>query len=591
MFTNRLFHYIARYKWRYLVGFAALVGASVVVMLPPVIVRDAIDAIEEGTTRSRLATFGAMIMGLAFLESAFRFIARQYVSGTSRYVEYDLRNELASHLMHLDQSFYLRSQTGDLMARCTNDLQRVRDLAGPGFIEVARALMMMMVGFIFLLTINVRLALISLAYFPAVALLLGYFRETVETRYRAVQDQFGELSNRVQENISGIRAIKAYAQEDSEIATFAQANRELMRRTMAWAYFMAAFWPLMTVAGGASLALVIWFGGRDVAAGNLSIGQFVQFMTYLALLTNPLMSLGWTVTMVQQGIASMRRVSEVLAVQPRITDPPVPVRLERVRGEVEFRNVSFGYHGQPVLHNINLKVPAGQTVALVGGTGAGKTTLVNLLVRLHDPWEGQVLLDGVDIRELSLDDLRAAIGFVPQESFLFSDSLAENIAYGREEWRDSELQYALATSQLVNDLPQLTHGIETVLGERGVTLSGGQKQRAALARALLKAPPVVVLDDALSHVDTHTEEEILKRLRDFMKERTTIIIAHRTSTLASADRIVVLDGGTITEEGTHQELIDRDGLYAKFYRRQLLAEQMEGDLEATDTLRTDGDRP
>lgn len=587
MFKNRLFYYIGRYKWRYLIGFLALIGASVVVMLPPVLIRDAIDAIEEGTTRGQLATFGAMIMALAVLESAFRYVARQYVSGTSRYVEYNLRTDMASHLLRLDQSFYLRSQTGDLMARCTNDLQRVRDLAGPGFIEIGRAVMMMTVGFIFLLTINVRLALISLAYFPAVALLMSYFRETVENRYRAVQDQFGELSNRVQENLSGIRAIKAYAQEDSEIATFALANRELMRRTMSWAYYMAAFWPLMSVAGGASIALVIWFGGRDVAAGNLTIGQFVQFMTYLALLTNPLMSLGWTVTMVQQGIASMRRVSEVLAVQPRIADPPVPMRPERIVGEVEYRNVTFGYSGHKVLDEINLKIAAGSTVALVGSTGAGKTSMVNLLVRMYDPWEGQVLLDGVDIRELSLDDLRRAVGFVPQESFLFSDSLVDNIGYGREEWEQRELEYAISTSQLVNDLPQLTHGIDTVIGERGVTLSGGQKQRTALARALLKAPPVVVLDDALSHVDTHTEEEILRRLRDFMKERTTIIIAHRTSTLASADRIVVLDAGKITEDGTHEELLALNGVYANFFRRQLLAEQMEGDV---DGISQNGDR-
>jgi ATP-binding cassette, subfamily B, multidrug efflux pump len=587
LFSNRLFHYFAVYKWRYLIGFIALIGASIVVMLPPVLIRDAIDAMEEGTTRSELAGFGLVILVLAFLESALRYVARQYVSGTSRYVEYELRNDVARKLMALDQSFYLRSQTGDLMARCTNDLQRVRDLAGPGVIEIGRAVAMMLIGFVFLLSINVRLALIALAYFPAVTLIMGYFRETVENKYRAVQDQFGELSNRVQENISGIRAIKAYAQEDSEIATFARANRELMRRTMSWAYYMGAFWPLMSVAGGASLVLVIWFGGRDVVAGTLTIGEFVQFLAYLVLLTNPLMSLGWTLTMIQQGIASMRRVSEVLVVEPRIADPPEPTRLSRIRGEVEFRRLTFGYQSAPVLRDVNLRVAAGETVALVGSTGAGKTTLANLLVRLHDPWEGQILLDGVDVRELSLEQLREAVGFVPQETFLFSESLVENIAYGRDDWQRSALDFAVATSQLVNDLEQLTHGIETTIGERGVTLSGGQKQRTALARALLKAPPVLVLDDALSHVDTHTEEEILRRLRDFMKERTTIIIAHRTSTLASADRIIVLDGGSIVETGKHADLIAKDGLYATFFRRQLLVEQMEEDL---DVRRRNGER-
>ncbi len=599
MTDNQVLKYLRRYRWRYTWGFFAMLAASLVVMLPPVVVRDAVDALGEGTTKAKLAEYGGYILALAVVESVLRFGARHLVSGTSRYVEYDLRTDLATRFMELDQRFYVEAQTGDLMARCTNDLQIIRDLMGPTLLDILRAAAMIGIGFGFLLTIDLRLALVATAYFPIIAFIVIYFRVGVEDRFRAVQDQFGLIATRVQENMSGMRTIKAYAQEDSETATFIEANQEMKRRSMSWAYYTAAMQPLMVVLTGASLILVLWLGGHDVVAGKITIGEFVQFNTYLGVLANPIMSLGWTVTVLQQGMAAMKRVSEILNTQPRIRDPEHPSRLDTVRGEVEFRNVTFGYRDRPILEGISLRIPAGTTVALVGATGVGKTTLVNLIVRLYDPWKGQVLLDGVDVRDLALDQLRAAVGFVPQETFLFSDSLHDNVGYGRPYDKlhteanptEAEFAYAIDTSQLVNDLPQLTHGIETVIGERGVTLSGGQKQRTALARALLKRPPVVILDDALSHVDTHTEEEILKRLKGFMQERTTIIIAHRTSTLASAEMVVALEDGKIAEVGTHEELLRLGGVYSRFYRRQLLSEQLQEDDVAPDAARAADNEP
>jgi ATP-binding cassette, subfamily B, multidrug efflux pump len=577
---NRILHYVGRYKWKYVLGFLALLFASIAALLPPFIVRFAVDAITRGTTVRHLVALAAVILALALVESFLRFHARLLVSGTSRYIEYHLRNELAEQLLRLDQRFYLRSRTGDLMARCTNDLQWVRDFIGPTVVDIVRAIVMVLIGLGFLLTIDIRLTLISVAYLPLVAALAIYVETGIDRRFNEVQEQFGVLTERAQENISGIRAIKAYAQEAAEIAAFRRENNEMMRRAMGLARYTSGLYPVMVFLTGAGTMLVVWFGGHDVVNGRITLGEFVQFNTVLALLANQLTALGWVAAGWQQGIVAARRINGVLREVPLIADPAATHALPAIRGDVAFEHVTVRYPSGEVLRDVNLRVRAGERVALVGGTGAGKTTLVNLLARLADPDEGRVTIDGVDVREFPLAELRAAIGFVPQESFLFSDSLRENIALGRMDAPHEDVQSALETSQLVNDLEQLDAGLDTLIGERGATLSGGQKQRAALTRALLKNPPIMVLDDALSHVDTHTEEEILRRLRGYMLGRTTILIAHRTSTLQAADRIVALEGGTIMESGTHDELLARDGVYARFYREQRRAERLESEVEA-----------
>ena len=592
---NRLTYYLLRYKRQYILGLTMLVVAAFVTMLPPLVLRLAIDGIVDDTTSvRRLAALGAVILVMAILESVARLIGRWYVSGTSRRIEYGLRNDLAAQLMRLDQQFFVRARTGDLMARATNDLQWVRDLLGPTLNDIWRTAVMLVVGVAFLLSIDVRLTLIALAYMPFLAALVIVVEGGMERKFRDVQDQFGVVTNRVQENISGIRAIKAYAQENAEIAAFERDNERLMRTSLGYFFYAAGFLPTMIFATGAGTALILWFGGREVVGGGLTLGQFVQFSAYLGLLTTQLSTVGWIVAAWQAGTASMARISEVLREQPRVVSPPQPRTHELVRGEIEFRDVTFAYPdvtvstaldaigeaasegaGREVLRELNLHIPAGTRLAIAGETGSGKTTLVHLLARMSDPQRGQVLVDGVDVRELPLAELREAIAVVPQEAMLFSESLRDNVSFARLDASESEVDRAVLTSQLSIDLPQLSDGLETLIGERGLSLSGGQKQRATLARALLKDAPVLVLDDALSHVDTHTEEEILRRLRDVMAQRTTIVVAHRTTTLQSAERVVVLAEGRVVEDGSHAELLAAGGTYARLYRSQSLREQLE----------------
>ncbi|MCK9495596.1 MAG: ABC transporter ATP-binding protein/permease [Dehalococcoidia bacterium] len=584
---RRIWRYVYRYRWQYAGGFVFLLAATVLALIPTLLVKYALDDIKAAVdgngdaTVTTLLGYGGILILVALVEAALRYWSRLLVSGSSRRIEYQLREDLAWHLLSLDQGFYVQARTGDLMSRLTNDLQMVRDFLGPSVVDITRSIVVLLAGFAFMLVVDVRLTLISFAYLPFVIILMAYFETNIEKRFMEVQEQISELTERSQENVSGIRAIKAYAQEEAEIATFARENEEMKHRAMRLGQYEAGLLPSMVALSAGGTLLLLWFGGHDVVDGRISIGELAQLLLIMSILATQLMSVGWVVASAQMGVVAIRRINEVFRTPAAIADPARPEPFGRAEGHLELRGVSVRFGDTTVLHDIDLSIEAGTTVAIVGATGQGKTTLANLVPRLLDPSTGTVLLDGRDVRSMTLADLRRQVGFVPQESFLFSESLRENISYGREDAGDEAYEHALATSQLSNDLQQLGDGIHTIIGERGTTLSGGQKQRAAIARALLKDPPVLILDDALSHVDTHTEEEILRRLRTYMSDRTTLVIAHRTSTLRSADRIVVLEDGRIAEEGSHDDLLRLGGVYARIYREQLALEQREEDVDAS----------
>jgi len=571
-----LLPYLRRH--RLAIGIGVLVaalsaGASIV---PPYLLGEAVDDFRQADFQSStLLRYVWLILGAALIDSLLKFGMRQLIGGSAYQIEYELRNDLFQQLLRLDQGFFGANHTGDLMARATNDLSAVRQLLGPGITSIASSGLTFVIVAIFMLRIDVQIGLLALVLLPLISITFVIIGQRMRDRFRLVQDQFGQLSTRAQENFSGIRTIKAYAQETAELRFFGEANRKYQQLNLHYVLLSSLIWPLMTLLLGLTVALVLLVGGQAVASGELTLGEFVQFNAYLALLTWPMIALGWTVTLVQQGSASMSRIAEVLQHPPAIETPTVESGDRAVIGEVEFRDVGVKYGDHWVLRYISFRVPQGSTTAIVGATGAGKTTLVNLIARVADPTEGAVLVDGVDVRAWPLEQLRAGVGYVPQDTFLFSVPLNENVTFGRPDASADDIEDALVVSQLVNDLPQFPHGLETLLGERGVTLSGGQKQRTAIARAVLRNPAVLILDDAMSSVDTHTAAEILRNLRRVMQQRTSIIIAQRIATVKEADQILVLHDGAIVERGTHVELVQKNGRYAAMYRRELLRAELE----------------
>ncbi|MGB7587051.1 MAG: ABC transporter ATP-binding protein [Terriglobales bacterium] len=578
-----LYPYLKKYRSGYIVGTLCVFLNNGIWILFPQVVRRAIGDLTRSLDlhqplHYRLFTYAAILLAVACGRGIFQFLTRWILIGISRDIEFDLRNDFFRHLESLSYSYYQRTRTGDIMARATNDLNAVRMLLGPAIMYSANTVVFTAGALAFMLSISPRLTLYAFLPLPVVSITIQYFGKRIHERFERIQAMFSEISARAQENFSGARVIRAYVQEEPEIAGFEASNREYIARSLKLVRLMGMLWPTLETMLGFAIVLVLWLGGREVLQGRIKVEDFVAFNLYMVQLTFPVIALGWVINIFQRGTASMGRINEILVEKAEIKDgPEVKVRAGRTQefeGEIEFRNLKFAYNGKPVLHDVNLRIPAGSSLAIVGPTGSGKTTLVSLIPRIYDAAPGSVLIDGRPMREFSLEFLRANIGFIPQETFLFSESVRENIAFGKADATDAEVRSAAEAASIAEDIEGFPEKYRTLVGERGITLSGGQKQRTAIARAIIRNPRILVLDDALSSVDTHTEDKILNHLRDVMQGRTTIFISHRVSTVRNADLIAVLHSGRVVELGTHSELIERNGYYTDLYNKQLLEEEL-----------------
>ncbi|MBI4527059.1 MAG: ABC transporter ATP-binding protein [Deltaproteobacteria bacterium] len=576
---ERLKTYFWRYRTRYFWGALCLFGTATLIMWIPWWIREAIRIIEQGGPVQDV-TFYVWVIGLAaVLQGVIRTFSRAFIFNAGRDIEYDLRNDLFAHLQKLSVSYYQSQRTGDLMSRVINDISAVRLLLGPGILNLVNAPLYYLYALILMLSIDVRMTLAALLPYPVLIWAVRNFRGKVLKTSLKVQQQMSELSSHVQENLSGMHVVKAYTQEQNQINQFAELNRDYQEKSMELARLRGVVGPFMQAISGLTVLIVLGYGGLRVMRGDLFVADIVAFIAYLNVLAWPTAAFGWMISLVERGRAAMGRLEEIFKAQPEITSPPAPLSLENSARNIEFHNVWFSYDrkadGQAVLKDISFTLPEGRMLGIVGRTGSGKSTLAQLLPRLYDATSGRVCYGGKDIRMLSLSELRKTIGFVPQDSFLFSTSLHRNLTYGCDGVADQELNDVIRLTRLDRDLEIFPKGVDTIVGERGITLSGGQKQRATLARALLLDPPVLVLDDCLSSVDAQTEDEILKGLRSVLKGKTCMIISHRISAVKEADEILVLDDGEVIERGNHQELVRRGGLYADLFHQQQLTEELE----------------